>query len=130
MKTQRFACGLTGLMSLCLALGLMLSLAEAQERISSEVKVAAGRQLTNKEKQALSVAAGRILIHVNHARNHIRHKQGKEALRQVEKALTLAKIIETTVPEYRIMSTIRGGNLYVPGQRNGKIVGGSRVSGT
>jgi hypothetical protein len=111
MNTRRFRRGLTRMMGLSLALGLMFSFAEAQERISSEVKVSAGRQLSHKEKQALSLAAGRILIHVNHARTHIRHKRDKEALLHVEKALTLAKIVETAVPEYRIVSTIKAGNM-------------------
>jgi hypothetical protein len=111
MQKRWFGRGFAGLLGLSLALALTPALAQAQERISSDVKVAVGGKLTFREKQAISLAAGRILIHVNHARTDIRHKRDKEALRHVEKALTLTKIIENAVPEYRIASTIKSGNL-------------------
>jgi hypothetical protein len=111
MNKQVFGRGLFFWLGLSLALGLTATLAEAQQRITSDVKGTFGARLTYKEQQAVSLATGRILIHVNHARTHVRHKRPKEAQDHVEKALTLAKIVEATVPEQRIESTIKAGNL-------------------
>jgi hypothetical protein len=92
-------------------LGLTVALAEAQQRITAEVKDTPAKKLSYKEQQALSLAAGRILIHVNHARNQLRRNRPKEAQDQLEKAVTLVKIIETALPEQKIESTIKAGNL-------------------
>lgn len=98
-------------LGLSLMLGLTAAFAQSQPRITADVKDTPARKLTAKEQQALSLAAGRILIHVNYARNHLRHNRPKEAQNHVDKAVTLARIIEAAVPEQRIESTIRAGNV-------------------
>jgi hypothetical protein len=111
MNKQGFGRGLFLCLSLSSALWLMATPAEAQQRITSDVKGTPGGKLTSREQQAVSLATGRILIHVNHARTHVRHKRPKEAQEHVQKALTLAKIVGAAVPEQRIDTTIKAGNL-------------------
>lgn len=83
----------------------------AQDRITSDIKVMTKAKLSNKEKRALSQAAGRLLKHVHQARLSIKRKDDAQAVAHVEKALKLAQIIENAAPNYEINATIKSGNI-------------------
>jgi cellobiose-specific phosphotransferase system component IIA len=83
----------------------------AQERITSDVKVMTKAKLSNKEKRALSQAAGRLLKHVHQARLSIKRKDDAQAVANIEKALQLAQIIENAAPHYEVTASIKAGNI-------------------
>jgi hypothetical protein len=89
---------------------LIVPHAGADERISSQITVSPKIQLSNKEKDSLSAAAQQILRQVQMARANIKYEGGAEALEHVEKGLELVKIIDNTLPEYRVNTTIKSGN--------------------
>jgi hypothetical protein len=115
--------GLVLALGLCLCAGAAICPAWAEERITSDVRILPKGKLTNKEKRAVSLAAGRILMHVQQARVAIRHKDERTALGHVEKALILAKIIENAIPAYQVSSSIKSGDLlYTSNQQVQQLI--------
>ncbi|HMK34087.1 MAG TPA: hypothetical protein VK463_03395 [Desulfomonilaceae bacterium] len=90
--------------------GLAVPQARADERISSQVKVSPNVQLTNTQKDSLSLAAEQILQQVKEARSDITYSGGAKALKHVQKGLELVNIINIALPEYDLTTTIKSGN--------------------
>ena len=67
-------------------------------------------QLSNTEKDSLSLAAEQILRQVQVARADIKYQGGTGALKHVQKGLELVKIINNALPEYDVTTTIKSGN--------------------
>jgi len=102
-----WACGLVSL-----TVGLTAAPdVRAEDRIGFDIQASPKIGLNPNEKRAVSVAANRILMHVRQAREDIKYREGKDALSQVQKALTLVKIIENTVPTFQVKATIKSGKL-------------------
>jgi YfdX protein len=100
------------------AVGLFLAvpgsalLAHADARITADTKVERlGPPLTDEEMRTISFSAGRILKHVDQARQAIAKKDKSTAITQIDKGLTLAKIIEQSIPPTTVKSTIKAGTL-------------------
>jgi len=83
----------------------------AKSRITSTIDAQPTSKLTAEESQAVSVAAGRILKHVNDARVAIEEEKKKAALQDVKKGLTLVKIIEQAVPRMKVKAEIQAGDI-------------------
>ena len=95
-----------------LALSLTAQAAEkGSPRITSSNVVKPLASLTNEETQAVSLAAGRVLIHTEKARLAIAKKKKEEALKQIDLGLKLIKIIENTVPKRKVITDIRSGDI-------------------
>src|ERR1041384_6758267 len=94
----------------------------AQPRITSDIKSQPQAQLTGDEKQALSQAAARLLVHVDKAREALANKDKEEALNQITKGLTLARIIERTAPACQVSATIKAGDLVYQDQDMEKMM--------
>jgi len=82
----------------------------ADDSITSSVKVTAKKKLTDAEYRALSEAAGRILTHVNLARQAIKINDIDTAKEHVDKGLTLVKIIQNAAPTYEVDANIKSGD--------------------
>lgn len=108
---KRISASVTTILSIFLFMFLANSHASAEDRITREYKVSPTTKTTDKEKQALSLAASELLRHVNEARVDIKYAGGKNAAAHVEKALSLAKIMDNALPEYQVSTVIRSGNL-------------------
>jgi len=83
----------------------------AKSRITSTIDAKPAAKLTAEESKAVSVAAGRILKHVNDAREDIQEEKKKEALEDIEQGLTLVKIIEKAVPPVKVKAEIQAGDI-------------------
>jgi YfdX protein len=92
----------------------------AEERISSKMTVTPKIQLSNTEKDSLSLAAEQILRQVQVARANIKYSSGAEALKHVQKGLELVKIINNALPEYDLTTTIKSGNATYQDQEKQK----------
>jgi hypothetical protein len=87
--------------------------AHAADRITADVKlVRSGPALTDAEQQAVSFSAGRILKHVEQAKQALAKQDKPMALAQIEKGLSLATIIERTIPPVQVKATIKAGTLH------------------
>ena len=96
---------------------LSVEQALADETITSDIKIAPKKKLTDNEFRALSEAAGRILTHVHLARRDIRKKDIDAAKGHVEKSLTLVKIIENSAPTYEVVAKIKSGDITYEDKR-------------
>jgi len=83
----------------------------AKTRITSTIDAQPTAKLTEEESKAVSVAAGRILKHVNDARVALEEKKTKAALEHIEKGLTLVRIIEQAVPPVKVKADIQAGDI-------------------
>lgn len=80
---------------------------EAQEgKISVTMDVEANRKISNDDRASISLAAERLLRHVEKGRNSLAMKDSEQAKLEIDKALTLAKIIENNAPTYTIKTNI------------------------
>lgn len=100
------------------AVGLFLAvpggalLAHADSRLTAETKLERiGQPLTDEEMRAVSFSAGRILKHVDQAIQAIAKQEKSTALMHIDKGLTLAGIIEQSLPLITVKSTIKAGKL-------------------
>ncbi len=97
-----------------LAAALFASLPASAEsdkaRIIAETDIKPVATLSAQESQAMSLAAGRILLHTDDARIAIAVEDKDTALSEIEQGLTLVKLIETTIPKYKVTTTIRTGD--------------------
>lgn len=82
-----------------------------KSRISSEITTTLNNTMTPEEMRNASVAAGRILKHAQQAREAVAAKNSKQALENIDKALTLVGIIETVQPSYKVTAKITAGDL-------------------
>jgi hypothetical protein len=85
--------------------------ATATARITSELDTKCTAKLNGDEWRALSLAAGRVLMHADQARTEIAEKKIDPAKADVEKGLTLIRIIEKAAPEYEVSAEIQSGDL-------------------
>lgn len=87
-------------------------LAHADARITVDTKLEQiGQPLTDEEMRAVSFSAGRILKHVDQAIQAIAKQEKSTALTHIDKGLTLAGIIEQSLPLTTVKSTIKAGKL-------------------
>ena len=85
---------------------------QATDRITADVKlVPSGQALSDAEQRAVSFAAGRVLKHVDQARQALAKQDKLVALAQIEKGLSLVTIIEQTIPPVQVTATITAGTL-------------------
>ncbi|MGC8658401.1 MAG: YfdX family protein [Desulfomonilaceae bacterium] len=92
----------------------------ADENITSTIKVTPQKKLTDSEYRALSEAAGRILTHVHGARQDLRNNDLEAAKQDVNKGLTLVKIIENAAPTFDVDATIKSGDTTYTDKRTVK----------
>jgi hypothetical protein len=83
---------------------------QQQAGITADVQVTSQGQLSEEERRALSLAAGRLLKHVHQARQAMNQQQKQQAMGHIDKALTLVQIIESAVPTYQVTARIEAGN--------------------
>jgi hypothetical protein len=85
-------------------------------RIVADIQTQPQTQLTGEERQALSQAAARLLLHVDKARQALTDNDKQEAEKQIKKGMTLARIIDRTAPVSQVSATIRAGDLVYEDQ--------------
>jgi hypothetical protein len=100
-----------------LVLASILSLATssqayAEPRISSVVDAKPDFLLTAQERESLSLSAGQLLIHVDRARDALHLNDQTRAKQEVDKALTLARILKTTLPTFTVKTKVDAGTLH------------------
>lgn len=78
--------------------------------IQFDSQVQLERGLSASDRKAVAQAAGLLLMHVNNAREAIDNNSTDSASQHVDKALTLARIIEENAPVYRVETSISSGN--------------------
>jgi len=98
-------------LSVLLITGLAVAPAIAGSRVTADVTATPAWQLTDDESRAVSIAAGRLLVHVGRARQAIAKSDKAEALKDVEKGLTLIQIIKKAQPAYTVKSSVKAGDL-------------------
>lgn len=84
----------------------------AEPKITAEIQTTSPEEtLSRDELQAVSLAGGLILKHVNRARTAIAMNKPEDAKTQVDQALKLVEIIRTAAPVHTITSRISAGDL-------------------
>ncbi len=103
------------LCSAVLAAALLVTLpvfADADKaRITAESNIKPLVTLSAQESQAMSLAAGRILVHTNNARIALAIEDKKTALNEINQGLTLVKVIVNALPKYIVTTTITTGDV-------------------
>jgi len=79
-------------------------------RITANTDIKPVTTLSADEYRAVSLAAGRILLHTDKAREAIARKDKKTALKEINQGLTLVKLIERTLPKYKVTTEIKSGD--------------------
>lgn len=79
-------------------------------RISAVTDVKALAILTDKEYQAVALSSGRILHHVEEARQAIADGKKADAISHVDQGLKLVRIIENAVPKRKVVTDIKSGD--------------------
>ncbi len=82
---------------------------KARITAASDIKVLA--ILTDEEFQAVALSSGRILKHVESARQAIADGKKDDAAAHVNQGLKLIRIIENSVPKHRVTTEIKSGNI-------------------
>lgn len=90
---------------------LPLQAATDKVHITAETDIKPLVTLTAKESQAMSLAAGRILLHTDNARVAIAIKDKKTALNEIEQGLIFLKVVEKSMPKYKVTTTIKTGDV-------------------
>ena len=80
-------------------------------RITANTEIKPVVTLSADESRAVSLAAGRILLHTDKARQAISAKDKKTALAEIDKGLTLVKVIERALPKYEVTTEIKSGDI-------------------
>ena len=80
-------------------------------RITANTDIKPVVTLSADESRAVSLAAGRILLHTDRARQAIANKDKKTALAEINKGLTLVKVIEQALPKYEVTTEIKSGDV-------------------
>lgn len=112
------------LLPLCIAAvtGSALAQAPAEQdeaqppQIFAEVETTSDTTLTPEEESALSLAAGRILIHVDRAREAVADQDQERALAELGQAKTLVAIVKGGMPTYTVTTKITAGDLSYTGE--------------
>jgi hypothetical protein len=78
--------------------------------IEFDSQVQLERGVSAQDRKAVAQTAGLLLMHVNNAREAIDNNNTEAASQNLDKALTLARIIEENAPVYRIETSISSGN--------------------
>jgi len=103
------------LCSAILAAALFVTLsahaAADKARITAETDIKPLVTLSAQESQAMSLAAGRILLHADDARIAIALENKETALKELEQGLTLVKVVENALPKYKVTTTIKTGDV-------------------
>ena len=87
-------------------------------RISANIDVKPAATLSAKESQAMSLAAGRLLLHTERARLAIAKKHKKDALKQIDQGLELVKVIKKALPKYEVTTKIKAGGITYTSEDN------------
>lgn len=82
----------------------------ATSRITTTIDVKPDSTLTDQEKESVSVAACRLLIHVDQARQLLQTKDIAGAKEQIQKAIDLGEIIKAVMPDYTVKTEVKAGN--------------------
>ncbi len=98
------------LLSIVLLAGLPTHAAD-NVRITASTDVKPVATLSAQESQALSLAAGRILLHTDKARLAIAEEDKSAALNEIDQGLTLVKIIQNSMPKYKVTTKIEAGGV-------------------
>ena len=80
-------------------------------RIVSKIDVEPVAHLSDVEMREVSFASGRILKHVAQARDAIAENHKQDAVRHVEQALKLMKIVDGLLPHYKVKTQITSGDV-------------------
>ena len=105
--------GIKQLSGAALVTALLIALpvqAADKPRISAYTDIKPVATLTAGESQALSLAAGRILLHTDKARLAIVKKNKKAALDEINQGLALVEVIENALPKYKVTTKIEAGD--------------------
>ncbi|NOY70796.1 MAG: hypothetical protein GXP14_00215 [Gammaproteobacteria bacterium] len=97
-----------------LATALLVSLpthAVDKARITASTDVKPVTILSAQESQALSLAAGRILLHTDKARLAIAREDKSAALNEIDQGLTLVNVIQNAMPKYKVTTKIEAGDI-------------------
>ncbi len=97
-----------------LATALLIGLpahAADKARITASTDVKPVATLSAQESQALSLAAGRILLHADRARLAIAGEDKEAALGEINQGLTLVKVIQNAMPKYKVITKIEAGDV-------------------
>jgi len=88
--------------------------AQAGERavITSSTTITPITTLSKRETQSLSLAANRVLYHTEQALLAVADKSKGRALKQINQALKLEKIVRTSSPKYKITTTINASKTH------------------
>jgi len=97
--------------ALALLVTFSVQAADNKDRITAETDIQPLVTLTDQESQAISLAAGRILLHADNARMAIAAKDKKTAMKEIEQGLTLVKLVERSLPKYKITTRITTGDM-------------------
>ena len=95
-------------------LGSTASAAEQRDdepRIEAEVQVRPTGSVSDEERRATYLAAGRVLKHVNQARAALSAKNRDEAKQHINQAILLTNIIRASLPKYDVTARISAGEL-------------------
>lgn len=84
---------------------------ETGSRITAKIEAHPVAKLTNEEFRAVSIAAGRVLKHTAQAMEALVDEKKDEALKHIDKGLTLLRIIENAVPHRKIEAEIKSGDI-------------------
>ncbi|MEI8020820.1 MAG: YfdX family protein [Schlesneria sp.] len=85
--------------------------AEKPLRIVSRIDVEPVNHLSEGELREVSFASGRILKHVTQARDAIAENHNQDAVRHVDQALKLMKIVDGLLPHYKVKTQITSGDV-------------------
>ncbi|MEC4675529.1 MAG: hypothetical protein VST72_01215 [Nitrospirota bacterium] len=80
-------------------------------RITTRTEVHSVAELTDEESQAISIAAGRVLKHTAQAMEALGEEKKDDALKHIDKGLTLLRIIKNAAPHYKVDVEIRSGDI-------------------
>ncbi len=80
-------------------------------RIVSKIDVEPVAHLSDSETREVSFASGRILKHVAQARDAIAENHKQDAVRHVEQAVKLMKIVDGLLPHYKVKTQITSGDV-------------------
>jgi len=94
------------------AITCLVSVAHAADAITSKVDVTqATKQFTGDEWRAISLSANRILMHVDNALNALSEKKNDDASANINKGLTLVKLLDGVLPGTTVTTVIAGGGV-------------------
>lgn len=106
-------------LSAVLTIGVFGPNSYAENSITSTITVhSASKTISDAEWRDLSYSAERIIKHADQARLAIEQKNKQTAIEQVEKGMTLVKIIENVVPPMQVNTEIKAGEIVYTDEDN------------